>query len=103
MTYNIYINMFSAAMMKHASICVRSSFGFSNCQVVNPDIVQLGFRKGDAVDAERARKWMSLDRQGALLTPENSRIPLFTVFSSLVYRGFPSLSCVLTCIVSLVY
>eukprot|EP00434_Breviolum_minutum_P028251 symbB.v1.2.024992.t1/scaffold2394.1/size82379/8 len=35
-------------------------------QVVNPDIVQLGFRKGDAVDAERARKWMSLERQGAI-------------------------------------
>lgn len=44
-------------------------------KVVNPDIVQLGFRKGDAVDAERARKWMSLERQGAL-TPDVPFLPL---------------------------
>ena len=95
--------MFSA-MMKHASICVRSSLGFSDCQVVNPDIVQLGFRKGDAVDAERARKWMSLERQGALLTPENSTLlPLFTVFSSLVYRVYLLYRVFLLAFSSLVY
>ncbi|CAK9060701.1 Sulfate transporter 4.1 [Durusdinium trenchii] len=38
-------------------------------QVVNPDIVQLGFREGDEIDAKRARKWMSVEREGALREP----------------------------------
>jgi len=36
-------------------------------QVVNPDIVELGFREGDETEeiTHRARKWMSIDREGA--------------------------------------
>lgn len=65
----------------------------SDCQVVNPDIVQLGFRKGDAVDAERARKWMSLERQGALtsLFTLFTLLALFTVFT--LFMFFVLLSC----------
>ncbi|CAJ1439262.1 unnamed protein product [Effrenium voratum] len=39
-------------------------------QVVNPDIVQLGFREGDVMDAARPRKWMALDRKGAVKEPQ---------------------------------
>ena len=62
--------------------------GFNACQVVNPDIVQLGFRKGDAVDAERARKWMSLERQGAHDVPIYLVYLVYLVyFISSLFRG----------------
>lgn len=38
-------------------------------QVVNPDIVQLGFRASDHLEDDRARKWMALDREGATREP----------------------------------
>eukprot|EP00435_Cladocopium_sp_Y103_P006452 s666_g2.t1 len=69
----LYFGAFQGCLAKMSKYCMLSAVFASLIiilyQVVNPDIVQLGFRSSDHVEDDRARKWMALDREGATREP----------------------------------